>query len=109
MVRRSTERDLQAHGRTGRTGADLNQVAELIREPEPAATFLRDRRSHLPCERRGDPTGVLDLDREAPPLQPGAQGAAAIAVDDAVGGQLAGRDDEIGPGAAAKPSGVGSL
>ena len=77
----------------GGSGADLDQVAELVGDPEAAA----DRAARLGADAAGewllDTAAVANLEHERPGLAPDRRGAGAAAVEDAVGDELAGGED----------------
>src|SRR5204862_3826067 len=86
---------MDAHHAAAGEGAHLNQVAELVHEPEAVAPYLPQAGRLAPCERRVDLAAVAHLGNERVVLDPRAQDAAAAAVADAVAGQLAHGQHEV--------------
>src|SRR5690349_12793485 len=77
---------VQPHRRALIPGADLDQVAELVGEPEAAAALLRDVGAQPAHQWLLDPTLVFDLGQQPALLVPEPQLAGAAPVHDAVGG-----------------------
>src|SRR6478752_5316972 len=87
--------EVQANRRAYLTGANLDEVAELVGEPEATPALLGDAGTEPPDQWLLDPAAVLDLDQQSASLPPEPQHASAATVHDAVGGELAGGGDEI--------------
>jgi hypothetical protein len=104
---RSVEAHMEADGGAGLTRTDPHQVADLVGHPE-AATAILDRRRAYPADQRLlDTAGVGDLDDQRPRFAPEPRSAVTAAMADAVGGKLAGGEDEIGGALAGEARGFG--
>src|SRR5215218_2498982 len=75
--------DVQPHHRPGLARTDLDEVAELVGEPEAAATLLGEAGTQPPDQLVFYPTAVLHLGDKAAVLPPEAQRPGAAAVHDA--------------------------
>src|SRR4029453_8578476 len=85
------------HGPAGE-GPQLDQVAELVDHPQPAAAVAVEGRP-LPADHRvPDAAAVTDLAHQRPVVPPDPQGAAAATVAQAVGGDLVDGQHQAGGG-----------
>ena len=80
----------------GRAGAQLQQIAELVGDPEAAAGPGARGGADAAGERLPQPALVANLEQQGVGLAPDRRRAVAAAVDDAVEGELAGGEDEVG-------------
>ena len=84
-------------------GADLDQVAELIHQPQAAPGSLVTIRAPAPDQRVREPAAVVDLTKQRARLPPDGERATPPAVADAVHRQLVHREHQIGLGVRPQP------
>src|SRR4051794_364186 len=75
-----TADQVQPHHRPPLAGADLDEVAELVGKPKPAATLLREVWAQPSNQRLLDPAPVLHLGKQPAILDPEAQDAGSAPV-----------------------------
>src|SRR5439155_26090234 len=85
-----------------RRGADLHEVAEMIREPQAASARLIGCGMYAPDQRLLDAPGVADLTHQRAGLAPDPQPAFAPAMGDAVARELVDRQLQVLAAPAAK-------
>src|SRR5580692_7934269 len=94
---------LQADGGPGPAGAQFDEVADLVDDPESLAAENVERRPAPAGQRVGDPALVVQLADEAVWGAPDMQRAAVAGVAERVGGDLADRQHEVGAAAGGEP------
>ena len=86
---------VQTHEGPGSRGSNLDELAQLIRQPQaspPLLVGLRSRPSHEGVVER---SAVLDLTHKRPPTMPDAQGAAPTSIPNAVGRDFIDREHQV--------------
>ena len=102
------EPHVQPHDASVGERAHLDEVAELVREPEPAAARVAERGALAPDERVVDAAGVPDLADDGVVVAPDVQRPLAAAVADRVRHDLVHREHEVGSPQRAQVGGVAS-
>src|ERR1700674_1966954 len=100
---------VQPHRGPALEGAELYEVAELVRQPEPAAAVLCGSGSAAVGERVIEMSEVRNLTDQHAPVAPDPEGTRDAAVLDAVGRDFGEGQDQIGDRSAgeAGPGGFG--